>query len=336
MNLSGVRTDILTFPGTELERRAKREGIGIVHFPNSRRFSVKEARRLAGIIENYDIVNTHISKAHWFVWLSSFFIRKRPRIVFTRRVPFRISRVSALTKYRFHTDHVIAVSREIGEALSKSGIKNVSFIPSGVELERFKPGTETKVRKELGIERDAVIIANVGNFSKVKGHHILLPAFRELLRRRGGKFYLILAGRDTKGEEARRTVKELGIEGRVKLLGFRRDIPKVLEASDLFLFTSINEGIAGSLLQAMAMEKLVVSTDVGGIKDYLKDGFNGIVIKPQVDSVVRGLERALSLGEEERRTLSRNARKTAEGFSIERTVEKTLNLYASLLKESPK
>ncbi len=334
LNKLGIRTDILTFPNCELDKRAKEEGIKTVYFPNKKKISLKEAKELSRILENYDIVNTHISKAHWFVWFSTFFLRKRPKLVFTRRVPFKISKLSLLTKYRIHTDFIIAVSKQIREMLEASGIKNLAFIPSGVEIERFNPQITSNLRKELRIEKDALVIANVGNFSKVKGHHILLPAFKKFSAIFKKKAYLLLVGRDTTGKEAKEIINNLGIENRVIPLGFRRDIPQILKASDIFVFPSLNEGIAGSLIQAMAMEKVVVSTTVGGIRQYLKDKINGIAVEPEVNSVFKGLLTAASLSNEEKEMLCKKARETAKEYSIEKTVEKTLNVYTSLLKET--
>jgi len=333
LNSMGISTDILTFPDCELDRRARAEGIKTVYFPNTKKLSLREAKKLSKIIENYDIVNTHISKAHWFVWFSTFFLKKRPRLVFTRRVPFKISKFSLFTKYKIHTDFIIAVSREIETMFKSLGFKNLAYIPSGVEIERFDPKVKSAVREELGIESDAIVFVNVGNFSEVKGHHILLPAFQKFTNTYKRKTYLLLAGRDTRGSEAKKLVEKLNLQDKVKLLGFRRDIPQILKASDIFIFPSLNEGIAGSLIQAMAMGKIVVSTTVGGIKHYLKDGVNGIAIKPEIDSIVDGLLKSASLKAEKRQFLSMNARNTAQEFNIEKTVKRTLDIYASLLKE---
>ena len=73
MNEFGYETDILTLKGCELDERAKKLGIKTVYFPNTKEFSLGEAKELAEILENYDVVNTHISKAHWSVWLASCF-----------------------------------------------------------------------------------------------------------------------------------------------------------------------------------------------------------------------------------------------------------------------
>jgi glycosyltransferase involved in cell wall biosynthesis len=330
----GHEVAVLAYPETELERRARKAGLKVVRFPNTKKLSLKELKELGEIISRYDIVNTHISKAHWFVWGATFFTKKRPKLVYTRRVPYKLSLASRLTKYNLRTDGLIAVSPQIYEYLKKTPLlgKKVRYIPSGVELERFNPKVESRIREELGIPEGALLLVNVANYSQVKGQHVLLPAFKEILRK-GVEAYLLLVGRDTDGEEARREIERLGLKGRVIGLGFRRDVPQILKAADLFVFPSLKEGIAGSLLQAMAMEKIVVASLVGGIRSYLKDGVNGIGVEAgSVESLVKGMERGIKELHNEK--MKQAARKTAEEFDIKRVAEKTLQFYEELLNGS--
>ncbi len=333
MNKLGVKTDILCFKGTELERRARELEIRVRYFPNTRKFSISEARVLADVVSEYDLVNTHIPKAHWFVWFSLFFTKKRPKLVYTRRVHYPISKLSLLTKYKFFTAGIIAVSPKIDEWLRQfSFIRDkVHYIPSGVELDRFSPDVESTLREDVGIPEGALVFTNVANFSEIKGHFVLLPAFRKFLEITGRKdVYLLLVGRDTDSEKAKCLIEELGLTGKVIPLGFRRDVPQILKATDVFVFPSLNEGIAGSLLQAMAMKKLVVASNVGGIESYLRHMENGIAIKPGDErSLIDGLFLAIENLDNEK--LREEARKTAQDFDIKQVTEKTLKLYEKIL-----
>jgi len=333
MNELGIKTDILCFKGTELERRAKDFGINVRHFPNTKKFSLLEARKLSKIISGYDIVNTHISKAHWFVWISSFLSKNRPKIVYTRRVLFNISPISAFTKYKFNVDAIVGISKEICDKLKKFPLlkEKVKYIPSGVELKRFKPELETNLKEKLPIDKKSIVITHVANFSQVKGHYVLLPAFKKLSKAfKGKKITLLLVGRDTKGNESLELIKKLNLQSRVIPLGFRKDVPEILSISDIFVFPSISEGLGSSLIQAMAMKKIVVASYVGGIKDYLKHMENGIAVEPNsVESLYKGLLTALkNLNNEKMKDM---ARKTAEEFDINVIAKKTVNLYEELL-----
>jgi glycosyltransferase involved in cell wall biosynthesis len=333
MNQLGYESHILTVPGTELDKRAQKEGIKRLYFSGTGRFSLKQAYALSRILKDYSVVNTHISKAHWLVWSSLLFLRRRPILVYTRRVPYKLSLISRLTKYNFRTDGLIAVSPQIYEYLSSTPFLRgkVRYIPSGVELSRFNPKVHSELRKVLRIPEGTLLLTSVANYSRVKGHHVLFPAFKEFLKRSRVKALLLLVGRDTDGEEATREIEKQGLKGKVIQLGFRKDVPQILKATDIFVFPSLNEGIAGSLLQAMAMEKVVVASKVGGIKSYLKDGVNGIGAEPgSVESLVNALMRALrELGNER---MKKRARETAEEFDIKRVAEKTVSFYKELLR----
>ncbi len=333
MNLEGEETHILTYRGSELDERAEKLKIKRVYIPNTKRISFSETKKLARIIENYDIVNTHISKAHWFIWLASFLTRKRPRIVYTRRVSYGMPVFSLLTKYNVHTDAVICVTDEIKKRISSIlKQKKVVYIPSGIELDRFNTNIRSNIREELKIPENSTIITNVGNFSNVKGQHLLLPAFKMLMDRfKGERIYLLLVGRDTKGGEARKLMEKYRLNKNVLPLGFRRDIPEILKATDIFAFPSLSEGIAGSLLQAMAMGKICVTSSVGGIKSYAENGINAITVaENDVDSLYNGLAKALSLNKDKRKVMSKEAIKTARKFDIRAVAEKTLDLYREL------
>jgi glycosyltransferase involved in cell wall biosynthesis len=336
MNKMGYETHILTFRGSELDRRAEELGIKRVYFPNTKKLSLSEAKKLAKIIESYDVINTHISKAHWFVWIATFLSKKKPVVVYTRRVLYDISPLSALTKYAINVDGIIGISTEICRKLRKYPTlrKKICYIPSGVELDRFYLSEEEGLRKELSIPEDVLVVTNVANFSRVKGHHVLLPAFKKFLKTVGRKAVLLLVGRDTQGREALSLIEKYELNDHVIPLGFRRDIPRILRISDIFVFPSINEGLGSSLLQAMATGRVVVASYTGGIKSYLKHMENGIAVEPgSIESLYQGLLIALKNLDNERMKLS--AVRTAENFEIRNVTRKTLDFYKKFLRMRP-
>ena len=139
-------------------------------------------------------------------------------------------------------------------------------------------------------------------------------------------------GLDTDRGEAKELIKKLGLEDRVIGLGFRRDVPDLLNAADYFVLSSHLEGIAGALLQAMATGMVVISTSAGGISEYLRDGENGFLVPVgDKEKLLRAMERALNLSEVEYRQMGKRAMETAEGYSIERTAEGYVRLFNELL-----
>ena len=186
--------------------------------------------------------------------------------------------------------------------------------------------------QELGLQGRKVIL-NLAKFvPRQKGQLYLLKAAAALKEKY--PLTVLLAGLETDGEEARRAVEEAGLAGTVRLLGFRRDIPELLNAADLFVFPSLPglDAIAGSVLQAMACGTVVVASAVGGIPEYLREGENGF-LAPHGDSPALGaaIERAFSLDERERGRIAARARETVVGeYSVQSMGKRWVELFGSL------
>lgn len=151
------------------------------------------------------------------------------------------------------------------------GIKpeDVSIIHNGVEL---PPPQEDRSawRKRLGIGEDDFVACMVANLHSYKDHPTLLKAWRHVLDRceRGQRPILILAGRlDSRGEELRRLMDELGLVETVKFIGAVNDVSGLLHAVDLCVYSSVSEGSPNAVLEAMAAGLPVVATDIPGIRD---------------------------------------------------------------------
>jgi glycosyltransferase involved in cell wall biosynthesis len=204
-------------------------------------------------------------------------------------------------------------------------------IKSGVDLERFKPNPEARAlkRSQLNIPENDKVFINVANWQpKIKGQTKLIETFSKIKR---DDVKLILVGLDT-DKYALEYAKRFSVEDKVIGLGFREDIPDLLNMADYFVFSSYLEGIAGALLQAMVVGKVVISTLAGGIGEYLIDGYNGFSAPVgDFETLKEKMIKALNLSEEEYKTISENAIKIASKYSIQNTAKGYINLFKELL-----
>jgi glycosyltransferase involved in cell wall biosynthesis len=282
--------------------------------------------------EDYDVVVGHKPGAIRQLILPLLLDGARDSFVGVRRVSFPVSR---LTVYRV-PPRVVAVSESVRDVLGASGLprERIAVIPSGVDTDLFRPSEErrSKGRKRFGLE-GKVVILNLAKFvpgQKGQGHLLAVAA------RLKGKYPLrvFLAGLETDGEEARRMVKDYGLEDTVELLGFRRDIPDLINAADLFVFPSLPglDAIAGSVLQAMACGRVTVASGVGGIPEYLRDGDNGFLAAPgDEESLLGTMERALALSGEEKGRMGRLARKTVvDRYSLRAMAASYVRLFRQM------
>lgn len=151
-----------------------------------------------------------------------------------------------------------------------------------------------RCRSELGVQADDRVFGTVGSLYPVKGHRFLLDAMSIVLERFPNTV-LLIAGRGELEVPLKDQAKSLGIEGKVRFLGMRQDIPRLLALMDVFVLPSLSEGLSMALLEAMAAGKPVVATRVGGNPELVEDGKTGMLVtaedaKELAASLMRMLE----------------------------------------------
>ena len=305
------------------------------HQGSKSRFFPTNWFRLKKIIEewDYDIVIGNSPHAIDYIRFTLPFLKRKPKLIFVRRSSRIPSTFSKRFKYSV-ADRIVVVSEGVHKTLLEANFfpERLRLIESGIDLEKFKPYRHLKkeLRKKLGLPLEGKLFINVANWNiKVKGHDILLEAFRKL---NCNNCWLILVGLNTTDSEAKYLIKKLGLQNKVIPLGFRDDVADLLNAADFFVLSSRLEGIAGALLQAMATRMVVISTAVGGIPKYLKNEFNGFLVPPEDPvALAKAMKKAILLDAQQYDRLAENAYLTAQNFSIEKTAEKYIKLFEELL-----
>ena len=134
-------------------------------------------------------------------------------------------------------------------------------------------------------------------------------------------------------EELRSFTHELNLKKNVTFLGNRHDVPDLLNIMDLFVLTSLHEGVSNTILEAMACGLPVVGTHVGGTPEIVADGKTGILVPPQHPEQLAAAIRSFIENQTLRREMGKQGRRRAEEhFSLERMVENYEALYISLTK----
>jgi len=195
----------------------------------------------------------------------------RPRLVASRILALGLARACA-------------VSRDLADELVRDWRiprERVAWIPNGVDLDLFeKTAALDDLRRELGLSATNRVVINTGGFRPVKDHPTLLRAFARV-HRSDPEARLVLVGSggtaDPRGG-LDRMAAELGIADAVRFPGVRRDIPGLLELSDVYVNSSRYEGMSNTILEAMAAARPVVATAVGGTPDLVEDGVNGFLV----------------------------------------------------------
>lgn len=163
--------------------------------------------------------------------------------------------------------------------LKRAGLppRKVVVIPGGVPAAVPRPRAEAKAR--LGFPPGGLLVGSVGNLRKAKGYHYLLPAFREL-RAVLPEARLVIAGEGPLRKELVDFGRRLGLSGSVFFPGFITELDDFYSALDMFVLSSLWEGMPAALLEAMSYGLPVVATTVSGIPEAVTDGAEGRLVPP--------------------------------------------------------
>jgi len=234
------------------------------------------------------------------------------------------------------TDKIIVVSR----ADMRKGLENrigypekYSLIRYGIDIPVFA-SKDTGIKQELGVLADDPVVGMVACFKPQKNPLDFIRA-AAMVRGAHPRARFVLVGDGVLRQRIEALADELGLSGNVILAGWRRDIPRLLAAFDVFALTSYWEGLPISALEAMAASKPVVVTDTSGITEIIRDGENGFLVKPgDIPKMAEKISLLLD-NRSLREQMGASALKSlSEGFTTTDMCQNTFNLYSSLIKKA--
>ncbi len=249
--------------------------------------------------ERYDVVHTHSSKAGILGRVAAR-IAGTPAVVHTMHGPTGLhdgmpvwKRHAFKAAERFAgrcTDHMIAVSDKTRHHIVELGLVGADktrTIYSGIDFARLdRPWDPGPIRAELALPAGTQIVLFVGRLDDAKAPDVLVSAFAQVVRIRP-KTVLVLVGSGELEPALRAQIGSLGLEGKVRFLGTRHDVPAILRVADVFALSSRYEGVGRALTEAMLLGVPVVAPEIFGIPEVVHHGETGMLFQ-------RGDDRALA------------------------------------------
>lgn len=214
----------------------------------------------------------------------------------------------------------------------------VIAIYNGVNLAEFSSRVNVnKIRDEFAISERDTLVGVVGQLIPWKGHMYFLESAKEVAERISSAKFMIVGDEIPKGSGYRKKLEEftfeLGIRDKVIFTGFRKDIPDILSAFDIFVLPSLGEPFGRVIIEAMAMAKPVIATNAGGVPEIIVDGKTGILVPPEDPRAMTEAIIELLKDRDKAKKLGENGRKRVEEvFTIQEHVIKVQQLYLELLK----
>lgn len=231
--------------------------------------------------------------------------------------------------------HLVYVSRDNqaeGEALGLTGRAGHSLIRSGISM---RPTPEEGLRAEIGVPDDAWLVACVNNFKPQKNPRALMEVALKLVEQ-DPDIHVAIAGDGELRQAAESSLAGQPGADRIHLLGWRKDARRLQAAADMFLLTSLWEGLPRALIEAFAEGKPAVAFAVNGVRDVLKNGVTGYAVKP--GDIASAVSQSLWLKRHpaDARQMGRTARLLIEtDFDIDRMVRAQESLYEALYDAVP-
>ncbi len=334
----GHAVSLLVPPGSVLGARAERAEIPVAWIPMPWALDPQGVARIARRLrkERAQVLVTHSSVDAWTGGVAARLVgvpvvRMRHLSVPVQRNPLSRAVYVGLCDKIVTTGE--AIRTLLVERLNVSPAKVVS-VPTGVDLEEFDPSRidRERIRTEMGLCEHTPLLGMIGVLRSWKGHLVFLQALRQV-REKIPDVQAVLVGDGPFRSVIQEAITCQGLEARVHLLGHREDVAEILGGLDLVVSASTAaEGIPQALLQALAMRRLVVASDFGGIPEVIRPGETGWLVPPgDPDALAEAIVEALAdRGGAER--MGKQGRALVEaGYSLQHMGERMEELYRSLV-----
>jgi len=328
----GHRTMLVAHSDGELRQRAA-EGLDLIPLAPKTEMDLSAAWRLARILKQLkpDIIHAHDPHgvAMAAIALSMSTQVAKPPLVAARRVDFHL-RGNSLSRWKYRqVDCFICASEAIRQMLVGDGVPSARTVTvhEGIDIERVERAEHANLHADFWLPHQAPIVGNVAALVPHKGQRHLIDAAKIVVQQVPDARFVI-AGEGELRPALERQIKDYHLEKHVRLAGFRPDVLSVHKAFDIFVMSSVTEGLGTSLLDAMAAGKPIVGTRTGGIPEVVANDETGLLVPPRdhealAEAIIRLLNDA-----ELRRGMGEAGRARARAlFSAERMVQNTLNTY---------
>lgn len=323
-----------------IAEEARRYNIPVVYFTMARGLNPCGLRIILHFVKNnqIDLVHSHGYKPN--IMLGSLF-KRTFKIVATVHGWANRSTTARGKAYEFldamalkRFDSVVAVSKGVMADLDmrKVDSRKIQLIYNGLDKHTNTNNNRTQdARRNYGLPGDAIVIGTVGRLAKVKGQSYLVDSMPYVLEHIEN-CYLLIAGDGPAVNELNERIRKYNLSGKVKLIGYERNIDQFLAAIDLFALPSLSEGLPISLLEAMAAGKPVIASAAGGIPEVIDHNSSGILV-PAADSIELGKSIVELLGNRDKLIeIGANGKSVvSKQFCSDTMAEQYAGLYRKLL-----
>jgi len=294
-------------------------------------------RAIRGFVREHriDVVHTHNLAPLVYAGLATRLMPDRPQVVYTEHN--QIYRASRLGRAKFLAyirlaDVVATCSKDLQQFFRERlhMRRDVRVLYNGIDGRRYAAVDSARVDEELGLRPDDFVVGTGVVLSEQKGITYLVAAAKEV-RARAPDVKFVVAGEGPLRPALEGEARAAGLGDAMRFLGYRRDIPELISAFDLYVLPSLWEGLPLALLEALAIGKPIVATRVGGNPEIVEDGANGYIVPPRDPAALARAILAVHGDPDFReRARRRNVEKFSQLFSLEAMIATHSALYREI------
>ena len=342
--------------GTHIEN-IRRQGVRVITVPMTREFTPVQDSKCLWMLykifkhEKFDIIHYSTPKAALLASVAGRLARCLALIYTLRGLGYttfsglKASIAKFCEKIACRCAHcVIAISSSIKNEAVKEKLLPANRIKvlgagssKGVNLDQFRLDEKTKndakrIRQDLGINDNDIVVGYVGRFALEKGLVELFEAFENIYRK-NHKVYMILVGdQDQRNPLPDKIFATMKKHRNVRIIPWKENVSSYIAAMDIFVLASYREGFGNALIEASAVERPVIATDIVGCRDAVIDGTTGILVEPRNPASLEKALNELIENPSERTRMGRNGKQwVTENFDSNLVWNRLIKLYEWML-----
>lgn len=342
LDISKFEPVVLSFTDGPMIQKLNELGVKNHIIQTEKPFDIMIWKRVKNLLvnENIELIHVHGSRANSNIFWAARSL-KIPVIYTIHGWSFHPDQNFITRKMRILGEKYLTSKSDlnisVSESNKQSGKKYIKSFESvvvnnGIDQNKFNPdNTFVDIRKELNIDNEAILLVFIARFTSHKQPLALIEAFSKAVKN-NNKLHLLLVGDGDQKVEGIALVKKFGIDSSVTILPFRQDVPDLLHAADIYVLPSLWEGLPIALLEAMAMGKAVIGSNVDGTSEVIVDGVNGLLVDSNnlVNDLVEKINR-LAGDKTLQQKLSKNALETVKNkynaITMTREIELLYNRF---------
>jgi glycosyltransferase involved in cell wall biosynthesis len=286
---------------------------------------------------NFDIIHSHFT---WSAGYAGAKLKEKYNVPFVitahgydiYSLPFKDEEWKSKIEYVLNAaDHIITVSKSNLECIKKLDVNTpVTVLPNGYRPDMFYPTDTIQCRDKLGLSHDKKIIVTVGNLVDIKGHKYLIEAMKEVVKHRTDVICYIVGG-GAMQNKLQKQIDDGNLAKHVKLAGAKphTEIPQWMNACDVFVLPSLNEGNPTVLFECLGCGKPFIGTNVGGIPEIVISDDYGLLVKADDSkALAKKIVVALDKDWDEGKIIKYSSR-----FTWEEITSKIIEIYDMIAKD---